>query len=69
MLMWMNSLAAHPQLQVGVIELIFILKIEIAFIRLEDTYQWAADLLLQQSSAQRSMRNKAELITSENQIG
>ncbi|BDA02647.1 hypothetical protein V130003_36290 [Vibrio cholerae] len=40
-------------------------KLEIAFIRLEDTYQWAADLLLQQSSGQRSMRNKAELITSE----
>ncbi|GHX24627.1 TPA: methyl-accepting chemotaxis protein [Vibrio cholerae] len=39
-------------------------KLEIAFIRLEDTYQWAADLLLQQSSGQRSMRNKAELITS-----
>ena len=34
------------------------------FIRLEDTYQWAADLLLQQASGQRSMRNKAELITS-----
>lgn len=34
------------------------------FIRLEDTYQWAADLLLQQASSQRSMRNKAELITS-----
>ncbi|HAS8358895.1 TPA: methyl-accepting chemotaxis protein [Vibrio vulnificus] len=39
-------------------------ELEIAFIRLEDTYQWAADLLLQQSSSQRSMRNKAELITS-----
>ncbi|SIR53979.1 methyl-accepting chemotaxis protein [Aeromonas sp. RU39B] len=35
-----------------------------SFIRLEDTYQWAADLLLQQASSQRSMRNKAELITS-----
>ncbi|KYN23820.1 chemotaxis protein [Vibrio cidicii] len=39
-------------------------ELEIAFIRLEDTYQWAADLLLQQSASQRSMRNKAELITS-----
>ncbi|WAF91051.1 methyl-accepting chemotaxis protein [Aeromonas hydrophila] len=39
-------------------------KLEIAFIRLEDTYQWAADLLLQQTASKRSMRNKAELITS-----
>ena len=39
-------------------------QLEIAFIRLEDTYQWAADLLLQQASGKRSMRNKAELITS-----
>lgn len=48
---WVNALAQRR-------------KLEIAFIRLEDTYQWAADLLLQQSSGQRSMRNKAELITS-----
>ncbi|MGL6265224.1 HAMP domain-containing methyl-accepting chemotaxis protein [Aeromonas jandaei] len=39
-------------------------KLEMAFIRLEDTYQWAADLLLQQTASKRSMRNKAELITS-----
>ncbi|ERM54167.1 chemotaxis protein [Vibrio mimicus CAIM 1883] len=48
---WVNTLVQRREL-------------EIAFIRLEDTYQWAADLLLQQSSGQRSMRNKAELITS-----
>ena len=39
-------------------------ELELAFIRLEDTYQWAADLLLQQTASKRSMRNKAELITS-----
>lgn len=39
-------------------------KLQLEFIRLEDTYQWAADLLLQQSASKRSMRNKAELITS-----
>ncbi|WP_429153057.1 HAMP domain-containing methyl-accepting chemotaxis protein [Aeromonas veronii] len=39
-------------------------KLEMEFIRLEDTYQWAADLLLQQTASKRSMRNKAELITS-----
>src|SRR5690606_25246821 len=39
-------------------------KLEIDFIRLEDTYQRAADLLLQQTASKRSMRNKAELITS-----
>ncbi|MCS3457351.1 methyl-accepting chemotaxis protein [Aeromonas sp. BIGb0405] len=48
---WVDTLAQRHQL-------------EMAFIRLEDTYQWAADLLLQQASAKRSMRNKAELITS-----
>ena len=39
-------------------------KLEMEFIRLEDTYQWAAELLLQQAASKRSMRNKAELITS-----
>ena len=39
-------------------------ELELAFIRLEDTYQWPADLLLQQTASKRSMRNKAELITS-----
>ncbi|MFM4760999.1 methyl-accepting chemotaxis protein [Aeromonas veronii] len=39
-------------------------KLEMEFIRLEDTYQWAVDLLLQQTASKRSMRNKAELITS-----
>ncbi|MGE6234403.1 methyl-accepting chemotaxis protein [Aeromonas media] len=39
-------------------------ELDLAFIRLEDTYQWAADLLLQQTASKRSMRNKAELITS-----
>ena len=39
-------------------------ELELAFIRLEDTYQLAADLLLQQTASKRSMRNKAELITS-----
>ncbi|PAR57050.1 methyl-accepting chemotaxis protein [Vibrio metoecus] len=48
---WVNALVQRHEL-------------EIAFIRLEDTYQWAADLLLQQSASKRSMRNKAELITS-----
>ncbi|MFM4721355.1 methyl-accepting chemotaxis protein [Aeromonas bivalvium] len=48
---WLDLLARRQQL-------------EMAFIRLEDTYQWAADLLLQQAAAKRSMRNKAELITS-----
>ncbi|MDU1144997.1 methyl-accepting chemotaxis protein [Aeromonas rivipollensis] len=38
-------------------------ELELAFIRLEDTYQWAADLLLQQTASKRSMHNKAELIT------
>lgn len=34
------------------------------FIRLEDTLQWAADLLLKKSSVKRSLHNRAELITS-----
>ncbi|KLV08954.1 chemotaxis protein [Photobacterium aquae] len=34
------------------------------FLRLEDTYQWAANLLLQKASAKRSLHNRAELITS-----
>ncbi|WP_261858437.1 HAMP domain-containing methyl-accepting chemotaxis protein [Photobacterium sanguinicancri] len=34
------------------------------FLRLEDTYQWAANLLLQRASVKRSMHNRAELITS-----
>lgn len=38
-------------------------KMEMEFIHLEDTYQWAADLLQQRASTP-SMRNKAELITS-----
>ncbi|MGL4251465.1 MAG: methyl-accepting chemotaxis protein [Aeromonas sp.] len=38
-------------------------KMEVEFIHLEDTYQWAADLLQQRASTP-SMRNKAELITS-----
>lgn len=34
------------------------------FIRLEDTLQWASDLLLKKSSVKRSLHNRAELITS-----
>lgn len=34
------------------------------FVRLEDTYTWAANLLLQKASAKRSLYNRAELITS-----
>ncbi|WP_245680663.1 methyl-accepting chemotaxis protein [Veronia pacifica] len=38
--------------------------LSLKFMRLEDTYQWAADLLLQKASTQRSLHNRAELITS-----
>lgn len=34
------------------------------FARLEDTYSWAAELLLQKSASSRSLHNRAELITS-----
>ncbi|RXJ73643.1 methyl-accepting chemotaxis protein [Veronia nyctiphanis] len=34
------------------------------FMRLEDTYNWAANLLLQKAAVKRSLRNRAELITS-----
>ena len=34
------------------------------FLRLEDTYQWAANLLLQKAMVKRSVHNRAELITS-----
>ncbi|MBV7297641.1 HAMP domain-containing methyl-accepting chemotaxis protein [Enterovibrio paralichthyis] len=38
--------------------------LELKFLRLEDTYQWAANLLLQKASVKRSLHNRAELITS-----
>lgn len=38
--------------------------LELQFLRLEDTYLWAANLLLQKASAKRSLHNRAELITS-----
>ncbi|WP_305839217.1 HAMP domain-containing methyl-accepting chemotaxis protein [Photobacterium leiognathi] len=38
--------------------------LNLSFLRLEDTYQWAANLLLQRASVKRSLSNRAELITS-----
>ncbi|KXF82167.1 methyl-accepting chemotaxis protein [Enterovibrio coralii] len=38
--------------------------LDLKFLRLEDTYQWAANLLLQKASVKRSLHNRAELITS-----
>ncbi len=35
-----------------------------SFLHLEDTYSWAANLLLQRSANSRSLQNRAELITS-----
>ncbi|RTZ18108.1 methyl-accepting chemotaxis protein [Vibrio aquaticus] len=37
---------------------------QIEFVRVEDTYTWAANLLLQKASVKRSLYNRAELITS-----
>ncbi|WWE60887.1 methyl-accepting chemotaxis protein [Parasalinivibrio latis] len=34
------------------------------FIRLDDTYQWASNLLLQKAAVKRSLQNRAELISS-----
>ncbi|KJF93765.1 chemotaxis protein [Photobacterium angustum] len=39
-------------------------ELNLSFLRLEDTYQWAANLLLQRASVKRSLSNRAELITS-----
>lgn len=39
-------------------------ELNMSFLRLEDTYQWAANLLLQRASEKRSLSNRAELITS-----
>ncbi|KJG03063.1 methyl-accepting chemotaxis protein [Photobacterium angustum] len=39
-------------------------ELNMSFLRLEDTYQWAANLLLQRASVKRSLSNRAELITS-----
>lgn len=41
-----------------------ITQLNYEFVRLEDTYQWAANLLLQKASVKRSLYNRAELITS-----
>lgn len=41
-----------------------LLLMRVHFLQLEDTYRSAADLLLQFTSGQRSLQNKAELITS-----
>ncbi|MGR6831301.1 HAMP domain-containing methyl-accepting chemotaxis protein [Aliivibrio wodanis] len=41
-----------------------ITQLNYEFVRLEDTYQWAANLLLQKASIKRSLYNRAELITS-----
>ncbi|WP_407332698.1 methyl-accepting chemotaxis protein [Enterovibrio sp. 27052020O] len=38
--------------------------LDLQFLRLEDTYQWAANLLLQKAAVKRSLHNRAELITS-----
>ncbi|MGF1685498.1 methyl-accepting chemotaxis protein [Photobacterium japonica] len=38
--------------------------LDLQFLRLEDTYLWAANLLLQKASSKRSLHNRAELITS-----
>ncbi|MDD1794893.1 methyl-accepting chemotaxis protein [Enterovibrio sp. ZSDZ42] len=38
--------------------------LDLQFLRLEDTYQWAANLLLQKAAIKRSLHNRAELITS-----
>lgn len=38
--------------------------LDLQFLRLEDTYLWAANLLLQKASVKRSLHNRAELITS-----
>ncbi|PSV26465.1 MULTISPECIES: methyl-accepting chemotaxis protein [unclassified Photobacterium] len=39
-------------------------ELNLSFLRLEDTYQWSANLLLQRASVKRSLSNRAELITS-----
>ena len=39
-------------------------NLQVQFLRLEDTYQAAASLLLQNASVKRSLHNRAELITS-----
>ncbi|EAR53326.1 Methyl-accepting chemotaxis protein [Photobacterium sp. SKA34] len=39
-------------------------ELNLSFLRLEDTYQWAANLLLQRASVKRSLSNRAELISS-----
>ncbi len=41
-----------------------LLQMKVQFLQLEDTYRSAADLLLHFTSGQRSLQNKAELITS-----
>ncbi|MCP3699354.1 MAG: methyl-accepting chemotaxis protein, partial [Aliivibrio sp.] len=51
------------QQQINVLQLIRE-SINHDFLRLEDTYQWAADLLLSKAAVKRSLHNRAELITS-----